>query len=68
MGEWKLQKAVDGVSVTTLADGNTQVSLHLEQGEPVYFCYIAGPECYRYFDELAEATEKSQLFVGSYTG
>ena len=36
-GEWKLQKAVDGVSVTTLADGNTQVSLHLEQGEPVYF-------------------------------
>lgn len=36
-GEWKLQKAVDGVSVTTLADGNTQVSLHLEQGEPIYF-------------------------------
>lgn len=25
-GEWKLQKAVDGVSVTTLADGNTQVA------------------------------------------
>lgn len=36
-GEWKLQNAVDGVSVTILADGNTQVSLHLEQGEPVYF-------------------------------
>lgn len=36
-GKWKLQKEVDGVTVTLLADGNTQVRLHLEQGEPVYF-------------------------------